>query len=224
VRLSEVLHDFASGLFNMDAPIPNTLRTFFNGPGALTRSFLAGRRKAFTPPVRYFLFGIAYYYIMRWLLNWDPVDSAVSASGGDPAMQSGAMRVNHWMSQNVNLLLPLLLTILATFDRVLFPRTTLSWVERLVHYLFGAGTYLLVTTTLLPLANVWPAMQFVNFMIIFGVIIWATVSLHAKSTWNILKALAMTPVSFILYVALCSILVAIALDVPLGDLLRHRRQ
>lgn len=223
VRLAEVLHDFASGLYNVDAPIPNTLRTFFKGPGALTRAFIAGKRKAFTPPVRYFLFGIAYYYIMRWLLNWDPVDSAVSASGGDPESENGAMRVNHWMSQNVNLLLPLLLAILATFDRALFPRTALSWVERLVHYLFAAGTYLLVTTTLLPLASFWPVMQLVNFIIIFGVIIWATIALHAKSSWNILKALLMTPVAFVLYVALCSVLVALALDVPLSDLLKHRR-
>jgi hypothetical protein len=82
---------------------------------------------------------------------------------------------------------------------------------------------LLVTTTLLPLANFWPIMQLVNFLIIFGIIIWATISLHAKSAWNILKALVMTPVSFFLYVALCSVLVALALDVPLSDLMRHRR-
>lgn len=222
VRLAEVLHDFASGLYNVDAPIPNTLRTFFKGPGALTRAFIAGKRKAFTPPVRYFLFGIAYYYIMRWLLNWDPVDSAVSASGGDPGSENGAMRVNHWMSQNVNLLLPLLLPILASFDRLLFPRTPLRWVERLVHYLFAAGTYLIISSTSLPLAKLWPVFQLFNFIVIFGVIIYATLSVHRRSVWNVAKAVMMTPVAFVIYIALCSVLVAMLLGVPLTDLVVKR--
>lgn len=218
VRLAEVIGDFVSSLYNVDAPLPRTFLTFLRGPAKLTRAFLAGKRKAFTPPVRYFLFGVAYYYIMRWVLNWDPVDSAVSAAGGDPSVQTGAMRVNHWMSKNVNLLLPILIVILASFDRVLFMRTQLSWVERLVHYLFAAGTYLLISTTLLPLTVVWPAIQLLNFFIIFGVIIWATIALHHKSAWNVIKALMMTPVSFTLYIVLCSILVALLIGVPLHEL------
>jgi hypothetical protein len=222
IRLGEVLSDFLGGLFNADAPIPFTLRTFFKGPAALTHSFLAGKRKAYTPPVRYFLFGVAYYYIMRWLLNWDPVDSAVASSGGDPSAATGAMRVNHWMSQNVNLLLPLLLLILASFDRLLFPRTPLRWVERLVHYLFAAGTYLIISSTTLPLAKLLPVFQLFNFIVIFGVIIYATLSVHRRSVWNVSKAVMMTPVAFVVYIALCSVLVAMLLGVPLNDLVVKR--
>lgn len=218
IRLTEVIGDFLSGIYNVDTPLLLTLRTFFKGPGGLTRAFVAGKRKAFTPPVRYFLFGVGYYYVMRWLLTWDPVDNAVTASGGDPAAETGAMRVNHWMSRNVNLLLPLLIVVLSSFDRMLFPRTALGWTERLVHYLFAAGTYLLIATTLLPLVAVWPVFQFFSFFVIFGVIIWATISLHAKSVWNATKALVMTPVAFLLYVMLCSMLVALMLGVPLHEL------
>ena len=222
IRLAEVVHDFAAGLYNFDGPFLNTLRAFLRGPGALTRSFVAGKRMAFTPPVRYFLLGIAYYYIMRWLLNWDPVDSAVSASGGNPASATGAMRVNHWMSQNVNLLLPLLMVILASLDRALFPRTALSWVERLVHYLFASGTYLILSTTLLPLAKLWPVFQLFNFLIIFGVIIYATLSVHNRSAWNAIKAVVMTPAAFMVYIALCTVLVALMLGVPLKEVMVRR--
>lgn len=222
INLGEVIHDFAAGLYNFDGPFLNTLRTFLRGPGELTRSFVGGKRMAFTPPVRYFLFGVAYYYIMRWLLNWDPVDSAVASSGGDPSAATGAMRVNHWMSQNVNLLLPLLLLILASFDRLLFPRTPLRWVERLVHYLFAAGTYLIISSTSLPLAKLWPVFQLFNFIVIFGVIIYATLSVHRRSVWNVAKAVMMTPVAFVIYIALCSVLVAMLLGVPLTDLVVKR--
>ena len=82
IKLGEVISEFASGLFNVDAPILRTFREFLKGPGNLDPSFLAGKRASYTPPVRYFLFGIAYYFIMRWLLDWDPVDAAVETTTG----------------------------------------------------------------------------------------------------------------------------------------------
>lgn len=217
IRLGEVLIDFASGLFNVDAPILRTFREFLVGPGVVTRAFLAGKRKAYTPPVRYFLFGVAYYFIMRWLLDWDPVDSAVGATNIQAIAETPAMQVNHWMSRNVNLLIPIWLMMLATLDRFLFPRSALRWVERLVHYLFAAGTYLLASTTLIPLIKLWPFLQFINFLVIFGLVIWSCIALHERKTWNVIKALVMVPVSFVLYVALCSTLVAVLLGFPLSE-------
>ena len=217
IKLGEVISEFASGLFNVDAPILRTFREFLKGPGALTRSFLAGKRASYTPPVRYFLFGIAYYFIMRWLLDWNPVDAAVESTTGAPAIETPAMQVNHWMSNNVNLLLPLWLMMIALFDRLLFPRTALRWVERLVHYLFAAGTYLLAASTLLPLNKLWPTLQVLNFIIIFSIMIWASISLHKRSTWSVTKAVVMVPLSFWLYVLLSTVLVALMLGIPLGE-------
>ena len=84
IKLGEVISEFASGLFNVDAPILRTFREFLKGPGTLTRSFLAGKRASYTPPVRYFLFGFAYYFIMRWLLDWDPWTRRCRARPGLP--------------------------------------------------------------------------------------------------------------------------------------------
>lgn len=218
VRLGQVAHEFVGTITHAEGPIQNTLLSFFCGPGKMTRAFLAGKRKAFVPPVRYFLLGIGYYYLVRFIFHWDPVDNAVEAMSARPVPETGAMRVNHWMSRHVNLLLPILLIVLASFDRALFPRTTLSWVERFVHYLFATGTYLIITSTLLPLSLLWPPMQLFNFIIIFGIIIWACISLHKAGAWNAIKAVVMVPVGFILYVMLCSILVALVLGVPLGEL------
>ncbi len=215
IQLGEVISEFASGLFNVDAPILRTFREFIKGPGQLTRSFLAGKRASYTPPVRYFLFGIAYYFIMRWLLDWNPVDAAVETMTGAAGIETPAMQVNHWMTNNVNLLLPLWLMMIALFDRALYPRTALRWVERLVHYLFAAGTYLLAASTLLPLNRLWPVLQVLNFIIIFSIMIWACIALHKRSAWNVIKALVMVPLSFWLYVLLSTVLVALMLGIPI---------
>jgi len=191
--------------------------TFLRGPGSLTRAFVAGKRKSFVPPVRYFLFGIGYYYLVRFLFHWDPVESAIDVTTGGAAEETPLLQVNHWMSRHVNLLLPLLIVILASLDRILFPRTTLTWTERVVHFTFAVGTYLLVASTLLPLTLVWPSMVFVNFLVIIGILIWSSISLHRGSAWAVVKSVVVVPVSFWLYVIACTALVALMLGLPLGE-------
>ena len=44
IQLKEVITDFASGLFNVDAPILRTLREFIVAPGQMTRAWLAGKK------------------------------------------------------------------------------------------------------------------------------------------------------------------------------------
>ncbi|MEZ4757564.1 MAG: DUF3667 domain-containing protein [Flavobacteriales bacterium] len=221
IQLGQVLGQFVGGLFNLDAPLPHTLRSFFTGPGRLTRSYVAGQRAAYTPPVRLFLLGVGFYYLMRWVLQWDPVDAAVMASGNGAVPDTPAMQVNHWMSRNVNLLLPILMTMLASFDRLLFPRTTLNWTERLVHYLFAVGTYLIAATLLIPLYQFWPGLQLLGMLTIFGILIAAAIALHRITAWNVVKAVLMVPVTFMLYVVLCTVLVALLLNVPLDQLMQR---
>lgn len=218
IRFGEVIHEFFGTITHAEGPFLQTMLGFFRGPGAMTRAYIAGKRKAFVPPVRYFIVGIGYYYLIRFFFNWDPVDSAMDATGAERTVENGALRVNHWMSQHVNLLLPLLLIILSSFDRVLFPRTKLSLVERFVHYLFAAGTYLIVASTLLPLGVLWPAMQTLNLFVIFGIVIWACINLHGAGVWTTIKAVVMVPVGFVLYVMLCTVLVALMLGVPLQEM------
>jgi hypothetical protein len=215
IRLHDVVGDFVSGLYNVDAPILFTLRSFYKGPGALTRAYLGGKRKAFTPPVRLFLMGVGFYYLMRWVLDWDPVNAAVLDAGGTAVPDTPAMVVNQWMSRNVNLLLPIFMVMMATADRLLFPRTTLNWTERLVHYLFAVGTYLITATLVIPLYLVWPQLHLLGMLVIFGILIAAAIALHRITVWNVVKAVAMVPVTFLLYVMVCTVLVALLLGVPL---------
>lgn len=144
------------------------------------------------------------------------MDAGLSAVPDTPAMQ-----VNHWMSRNVNLLLPILIMMLAAFDRLLFPRTGLNWTERLVHYLFAVGTYLIAATLLIPLYQIWPGMQLLGMLTIFGILIAAAIALHRITIWSVVKAVLMVPVTFMLYVVLCTVLVALLLNVPLDQLMQR---
>lgn len=216
IRLGAVVHEAVGTITHAEGPFLHTIGSFLRSPGKLTAAFVDGKRKAFVPPVRYFLFGIGYYYLVRYLLHWDPVTSAAISTSADPAANR-LLEVNAWMTKHVNLLLPLLVLVLATLDRLLFPRTAFTWTERVVHYFFAVGTYLLVATTLLPLTLFFPAMVFVNFLVIIGILIWAAISLHRGSKWSVVKAVLMVPIGFWIYVVMSTIAVAIMLGVPLAE-------
>lgn len=221
IRPGEVLGDFVGGLFNADAPLLRTLREFLLRPGSVTRDYLAGKRRSYTPPVRFFLFGIAFYFLMRWLLDWDPVESMTEMSTGHAPVESSMTRVNSWMSRNVNLLLPLWVVMLASFDAGFFPRAGLRWVERVVHFLFGIGEYLVLATLMIPLIKLWPVLHLVNYVIIFGVLIWSVVHLHGGGAWTGVRAVVMVPLSFVFYVLTATVLVAWSFGIPLAELFQR---
>ena len=54
---------------------------------------------------------------------------------------------------------------------------------------------------------------------IFGILIGAATSLHRRTVWNILKAVVMVPATFLLYVLLCTVLVALFLGLPIEEVL-----
>ena len=219
IRLREVIDDAIQSVLNFDGPFFRTFQTFFRGPARLSREFLAGRRRFYSSPVRFFLFGVAYYYLVRWVLQWDPVDAAVMDATGGELPDTPAMEVNHWISRNVNLLLPILLLLLTSFDRLLFPRTSLRWVERLVHYLFAVGAYLFITSTLLLLfVKFWPQVQYTTFLVIFSILIWACINLHRRSIWNVVKAVVMVPFTFVIYILVSMLIVAVGLGYSPGEI------
>jgi len=87
---AQVISEFLSGLYNAEAPIVKTFIQMFVAPGRLVREYIGGKRKAYMSPVKYFLFGAAFYFFMRWMLDWDPVVSAV----GEEVLDTPAMKVN----------------------------------------------------------------------------------------------------------------------------------
>ena len=56
--------------FELDGRAALTVKTLFRHPGMLTSEFLAGRRRAFTPPLRlYLVISISFFILISWLAN-----------------------------------------------------------------------------------------------------------------------------------------------------------
>jgi hypothetical protein len=63
------IQEFLSANFNVDSKIFQTLKLLIVYPGKLTNEFLAGRKKAYLPPVRLYLIISLVYFTLLSLLN-----------------------------------------------------------------------------------------------------------------------------------------------------------
>lgn len=74
------LHEFVEGMFHVDSSFWRTLRTLVTRPGVLTEQYLAGKRRAYSPPFRsYLVISIAYFIVASL---FDAPASRVISPGG----------------------------------------------------------------------------------------------------------------------------------------------
>lgn len=74
LSLKFFLHDFLSSSFNLDSKIFQTLKLLIFYPAQLTKSFLAGKRASFVPPVRLYLIISLVYFTLLSFSDYDIVE------------------------------------------------------------------------------------------------------------------------------------------------------
>lgn len=63
-----LIGDVVKETFELDGRAALTIKTLFHHPGMLTYEFLAGRRRAYTPPLRlYLVISISFFVLVAWL-------------------------------------------------------------------------------------------------------------------------------------------------------------
>lgn len=75
--LSRLASEFAGEVFSLESRLFRSLRDLFFRPGALTRSYLAGRRASQVPPVRLYLVASLVFFFLFFLTPPDVSDTNV---------------------------------------------------------------------------------------------------------------------------------------------------
>ena len=66
--LRELVADVVKEAFDVDGRAVRTITTLFRHPGVLTREFLAGRRRSYTPPFRlYLVISVVSFLLIAWM-------------------------------------------------------------------------------------------------------------------------------------------------------------
>ena len=66
--MTDLMRELLKETLEVDGRAFRTVRTLFLQPGTLTTEFLAGRRRAYTPPLRLYIFiSVAFFIVAAWL-------------------------------------------------------------------------------------------------------------------------------------------------------------
>lgn len=104
-----------SETFEVDGRAASTVRTLFRHPGMLTSEFLAGRRVAYSPPLRlYLVFSIVFFLLIAWLASSGLLREPGSDLNFDAAVQA------RFLSDDLPTLMFLLLPIFAMLMKIAY--------------------------------------------------------------------------------------------------------
>lgn len=206
IFFSDVKDDFFTYFIDLSSPLPRTAIGMLTQPGKLIRRYIKGERKKFYQPVQYFVLSVAFYYFVRWLTQYDPVDIGYQLSGAtppDPAQMNLREKTSVFMSKHVNLLLFLLIGISSGFFRLFFRKAEVNYTEYLVFGFYTVGQFIQLSVITIFLTQLSPKFLLLNYLLIFLYPAWAMYGFQEKKKW--VKTLATIPImaiSFFFYVVI----------------------
>jgi hypothetical protein len=160
--LRELVAEVVKETFDVDGRAWLTAKTLFLQPGLLTSEFLAGKRRAYTPPLRLYLFiSVSFFVLMAWVASQGLLLDRDQSPGEDAAVQA------RFMSDELPRLMFVLLPAFALLLKAFFFRRL--YFDHLIFSVHLHSAAYVILALMLPLEKVsassWPAliMQIVLF-------------------------------------------------------------
>lgn len=207
IYFKELIHDFFGSFFHLDSPPFLTLKSLTTKPGNLIREFISGKRKKYYKPVPYFIITIAFYFLVRTILQFDPIKNQYEAMGKEipspEVMKSIPMQASSLMAKNINLLLFIFVFIFSAFTRLFFRKSAYNYIEHLVFAFYSIGHYVFLATFIIPLTFIDPRLYYLNYLIQIGYLSFSLISFHKPKIFiGILKSVAAVILSYAIYVTI----------------------
>ena len=205
LSIGDIIRDGLSFMFSLESPLWHTFVMLFKNPGRLSREFIAGKRKYYYKPFQYFIFTVLLYFVVRGLLDFDPVDNAMKMQGQklENMPDNPSIRAGHFLSRNVNYFLPVWAVVMAAFDRLFFYKSPYNYAERVTHTFYTVSHSVFFGALLTPLTIISPFMDHLKYPVMVLWIIYSITSFHNRNyVWTIIKALVLAILSFAVYVAI----------------------
>jgi hypothetical protein len=101
---------------DIDGRAYRTIRTLMLKPGVLTREYLAGRRRSYTPPLRlYLVISVSFFVLVSWLVSRGVLLDTGQTLEKDAASQA------RFMSDDLPRLMFVLMPVFALMVKIVFP-------------------------------------------------------------------------------------------------------
>lgn len=157
LTIKEILSEFLSSVFNIDAPFPKTLRKMFFQPHLIIKEFIHGKRKSYYAPVKYMVLCLFLNILIGELVGFDPIDNqrAIDQGPMDSDSQLG-YRAGNFLSKYLNYFLFLLPFSIAIFSKMFFWRSAYNFAERTAMGFYLSGQFILISLIPIFLSFIHP--------------------------------------------------------------------
>ena len=156
LKFREILANVADELFKLDLPIARTLVDLTWRPGYVASEYVAGRRQAYTNPLKYCLMitAISVLMMQAWPMpvGTEGVPPNGEAAEFEQAWLEALEEVQAWVIRLGTIVTLLLLPIQAALTRLFFLRAGRNFAEHCALALYIHGHWYLFTLPLLPFA------------------------------------------------------------------------
>ena len=142
-----LIADVIKETFEVDGRAWLTVKTLFRHPGLLTSEFLAGRRRAYTPPLRlYLVISIAFFVLVAWVAQ----SGLLLEPGQDPRFDAAVQA--RFLSDDLPRLMFVLLPVFALLLKVVYWRRL--YFDHLIFAMHLHTMGYLVLALMLPLEEI----------------------------------------------------------------------
>lgn len=187
--------DFLATILNLDAPVYKTIARLSTRPGALIRSYIRGKRKSFYNPLRYLVFSMALYLLVKVLIDFDPVATFNAMKGAESSYTVSSSTVSEpsldagqFFSRNINILIFILSFTFAAVAKLFFWRSGITLAEYMVLGLYSVGHYMLIGSMIMLMTLISPKFFILNYLIVLVYFSFVIISFHEGHwLWRSLK-------------------------------------
>ncbi len=198
----ESVRDVLEHYFDFDAPLIRTVKGLITNPGKLIREYIAGRRKSYSHPFRYFIFVLATYLILKSFLDFDPIQMVSDLRGVEqvPSPDTTIAKASNYFSNHINAFLLIFALTIALFSKLFNFRSKVYFVEYLTLGFFVIGEYMLFSIFILIASTISAKFFLLNYLVVFLYPVYVLVSFHSGNLFlRILKSLLISVLAWTSY-------------------------
>jgi len=205
IVLSESLKGIWDQFFDINTPVFHTIYGLLIHPGKTIHEYINGKRIAIYHPFKLFLLIFAFYYFIRILFDFNPIDTFNAAIGHKqmPSKMNLMREAGTFLSNHINHFLLFCAFFMSLSAKIFNWRSKIFFCEYLTAALYLISIYLLLSTFCIALVVINPKFFLINYLIVFTYPVFVFYQIHERKsskTWRILGGFLMNIFAWIAYV------------------------
>lgn len=206
-----IIKDFFEKYWDFDAPFFRTVRELFISPAQMIKSYIRGKRKRYSHPIRYFIAILALFLVTKSVIGFDLINALVDMTGVKHPSKMAAetarksfkkflARPIYFFADHLNLFMLLFVFLFSGITRGMFFKSEYTYAEYMTLAFYVLAQYVLFSIGVVFLVKMDPWFYYLNFIFLFFYSIWVLVQFHKGSMiYRIMMSFYTVLISWLLY-------------------------